>query len=397
MTIRMTPKARMIAALQGERPDVLPAAPCYLTLFLADFERGFYKEQYRRLMRGQTRRHIDHSEDTHIRAEAQYQSYGIFKDRPDWIDVRLGPTKSWAERTDIVCEHELLYYEDRTSGERVPLDLIRLPEGGDGGSPTASHDVWDRSDCFARPDDVDDAVPIRSAGELLEAGAYDLPRRVLEDYGDEYFVCHTLGTSYLQWYYALGYQGLMCIQRDRPQLFHHMLERRLAEQLEIVRAWGRVGIHGIYAEEAFTAADSISARNYDAFVQAYNRPLFEQVSRSSILAVYNVTGDALPRIENVIRCGATALTFEESKRHWKTDIEEVVERVAGRQVVFGNIDSIRYGLDGTMDEMASEVHRQASFRGRAKGFVVGTGSPFPLDTNPRQVDVLVRTAHSIAG
>ncbi len=29
---------------------------------------------------------------------------------------------------------------------------------------------------------------------------------------------------------------------------------------------------------------------------------------------------------------------------------------------------------------------------RAKGFVVSTGSPFPLDTNPRLLDTLVATA-----
>jgi hypothetical protein len=395
MATHMTPKARMMAALRGEKPDVLPAAPCYLTLYLADYERGFYMEQYRRLMRGQTRRHIDHAEDTHIRAEALYASYGIFKERPDWIDVRPGPTRSWAERTDMVCEDETLYYEDRASGRRVPLDLIRLPEGDEGGSPTASQDVWDGSERFAGPDDVDREVPVRAAGELLNTGAYDLPRRVLADYGDRYFMCFIMGTPYLQWYYTLGYQGLMCIQRERPGLFHYMLQRRLAQEVEVVKAWATVGIHGIYAEEAFTAADSISARNYREFVQAYNRPFFEQMSQSSLLVVYQVCGDVLPRIEDILGCGADAVSFEESKKNWRTDFAEIVSCVAGRQTLFGNIDSIRFGLNGTMDEMAAEVSRQASFRGRARGFVAGIGSPFPLETNPRQVDMLVHTAHSI--
>ncbi len=48
----MTPKERMFKALQGEKPDVLPAAPGYLSLFLADLERAAYIEQYRRCMKG---------------------------------------------------------------------------------------------------------------------------------------------------------------------------------------------------------------------------------------------------------------------------------------------------------------------------------------------------------
>jgi uroporphyrinogen-III decarboxylase len=47
--------------------------------------------------------------------------------------------------------------------------------------------------------------------------------------------------------------------------------------------------------------------------------------------------------------------------------------------------------------MAAEVRRQVSIGARANGFVVGTGSPFPLDTNPRQIDTLVETAHSLPG
>ena len=43
----LTPKERMVRALTGQKPDRLPAAQAYLSLFLADFERAFYVEQYR--------------------------------------------------------------------------------------------------------------------------------------------------------------------------------------------------------------------------------------------------------------------------------------------------------------------------------------------------------------
>ena len=89
--------------------------------------------------------------------------------------------------------------------------------------------------------------------------------------------------------------------------------------------------------------------------------------------------------------------MEESKKSFRIELEEVVERVAGRATVFGNIDTIRFGLRGTMEEMAQEVRRQAAIGARARGFVVSTGSPFPPDTNPRLIDTLTATAHSIPG
>jgi uroporphyrinogen-III decarboxylase len=89
--------------------------------------------------------------------------------------------------------------------------------------------------------------------------------------------------------------------------------------------------------------------------------------------------------------------LEESKKNFRIAIEDVVERAAGRSAVFGNIDAVRFGLRGTMEEMAVETRRQAHAGSRAKGFVVSTGSPFPLDTNPRNVDALVAAAHSVPG
>ena len=73
----------------------------------------------------------------------------------------------------------------------------------------------------------------------------------------------------------------------------------------------------------------------------------------------------------------------------------MVDRVRGRVAILGNVDTIRFGLHGTMEEMAGEVRRQGRIGSQAKGFLISTGSPFPLDTNPRILDTLVATAHSI--
>ena len=78
----------------------------------------------------------------------------------------------------------------------------------------------------------------------------------------------------------------------------------------------------------------------------------------------------------------------------KIEIAEVIERVAGRVAVFGNMDAVRFGLHAAPEEVAAEVERQAGIGAQAKGFVVSTGSPFPLDTNPRVIDTLIAAAHS---
>ncbi|MBC8264713.1 MAG: hypothetical protein H8E47_11385, partial [Anaerolineales bacterium] len=216
----MTSKERMFRALQGGQPDVVPAAPAYPGLFLVDFERAFYVEQYRLLIRGRSRYPIDHGEDTRFRVQAKYQSYGIFKTRPDWIEISRVASRAWAEQTDIVLQDGILFYEDKVSGVRLPMHEAALPRGDRrlvAGS-RAVRDLWDTSEQVWSKEQVDARLPILSADELLARGDFDLARQVVADYGDQYFISTILDTPFSDAYDLLGFQGLMLIQHDRPDL-----------------------------------------------------------------------------------------------------------------------------------------------------------------------------------
>ena len=399
----LTPKDRMCRALSGQKTDVVPAAPAYLSLFLADFERAYYIEQYRRRMRGRSRYPIDHQEDTRLRAQALYQSYGIFKATPDWIEVHQGASRAWSERTEIVLQDGVLYYEDKGSGRRAPMGAVSLPRGNaslntiNPSSVDASVDVWDTSDQIQSEADVDVCLPILTGDEWLARGDFDLPRQVVADYGDRFFISTILGTPFSSAYDVLGFHGLMLIQHDRPALLHHLLGRKLAQTQEFMRAWGDAGIHGVYVEEVFTGADMISPDSFDEYVLPYNQVLFSHLRVLGLLPIYYMCGDAVPRLDRIAGLDVAAVAVEESKKNFRIEIEEVVDRIAGRVAVLGNIDAVRFGLHTRLEEMSAEVRRQARIGARAKGFVVGTGSPFPLDTNPRLIDTLVTTAHSLAG
>lgn len=396
----LLPVDRMRRALRGEVVDVLPAAPAYLSLFLADFERAYYIELYRRRMRGRSVYPVVHEEDTRFRAEALYQSYGIFKVRPDWMEIDRGASRAWAERTEIVCREDgTLCYRDRLSGTEVPMDEVPLPRGdGLPAPPDAPRgDLWDLSAEWRDLEEVESRLPLLKSEELLARGDFDLPRQVVADYGERYFLSTVLDTPFSSAYDLLGFQGLMLVQHDRPELLHRLLERQLRRAQEEMAAWANVGIHGVYVEEVFTGADMISPRSYDEFVFAYNQPYFHHLRSLGILSIHYVCGDVIPRLERIAGLEVDAIAVEESKKSFRIELAEVVERVAGRATVLGNIDTIRFGLHGTMEEMAAEVRRQAAIGARARGFVVSTGSPFPPDTNPRLIDTLVATAHSLPG
>ena len=177
----------MIQALTGRKSDSLPVAPAYPGLFLADFERSFYIEQYRMRLRqaGCDQYAVDHEEDTRFRARALFNAYGIFKARPDWVEVYRGTSRLWAERTEIILRDGKLWYQDRQSGRRVAMSEVRLPRGDELSEVNrAEVDIWDRSGEIGGPDDADQLIPIRSAADLLDSGEMDLHHQVVADYGD---------------------------------------------------------------------------------------------------------------------------------------------------------------------------------------------------------------------
>lgn len=393
----MTPKERMINALHGEQVDVYPVAPAYPSLFLADFERAYYAEQYRLRLRGRTSYPVRYEEDILLRKQAFYQSYGIFKARPDWMEVHRGASRAWAERTEMVLQDGVVYYRDINSGVRARVSEIYIPSGDSqlASQNASKQDLWDTSSQIQSKEQIDELTPVVKAEEMLRRGDFEYPRQVAADYGDEYFLSTVLDTPFSNAYDYLGFQGLMLFQHDRPDLLHYLLERNLAQNIEVMKGWAAAGIHGVYVEEVFTSADIISQRSYDEFVFPYNQEYFEVMSGLDLLPIHYVCGNIIPRLERIAQLKIAAVAAEESKKNFQIDLAEIVRRVDGRVAVFGNIDAIKFGLHASLDEAASEVRRQVEIGRRAKGFIVSTGSPLPLDSNPRVIDTLVKTAHSL--
>jgi uroporphyrinogen-III decarboxylase len=188
----------------------------------------------------------------------------------------------------------------------------------------------------------------------------------------------------------------MVIQRKQPNLFHYLLERQLEVTKKMMEVWAEVGIHGVYVEEVFTGADIISPRAYDEFVFAYNQPYFKHMSGLGLRPIHYVCGDVIPRLDRITQLDIAAVGVEESKKKFVIEIEEVVRQVAGRVAILGNIDAVRYGQNASLEDMAVEANRQLRIGQDAQGFLLSTGSPFPLDTNPRLVDTMIATAHAFA-
>lgn len=394
----MTPKERILAALHGEKTDILPAAPAYLCIYLEDDVRRRYTDLYRLHLGERSRCGVDHQQDTAFRLQALLEAYDLFAEKPDTIESLPGVTRSWAERTQIAAVDGELFYEDLQTGRRLPMRTAPMPTGDRG--------LLNEGDLLsewqaARPPqteaEIDARVPILSCDELLAGGEFDLPRLLLEARGEQFFVYDFIDPPFSLSYDVLGFEGQMLYQHDHPELFAYLLERLLLQQQERICAFAAIGLHGVYIQEVWTGADLISPRAYERWVQPSDRRFCESLRASGLASILYVCGDVMPRLDAMCAYDVDALAVEESKKGFQIEIDEVVRRIDGRRGVWGNIDAVHFGLEATPDEMAAEVRRQTRVGQAARGFVVSTGSPFPLHTPLAQIEALISTAHSIPG
>ena len=397
----MNSKERMLKALKGGRPDRVPVAPCYLLLYLEDFIGRYYLEQYRRRIGKQLQLSLDHEEDTQFRANAYYQALGIFEETMDWFPVlKMGSSYGWAKDHYIERIDEDYFFVNRRNGRRLSFrDALLMgtsPGVGDltrewvAGLDDETQDLWDLSGEIGSLEDVDTAIPIVSMEELTSRGLFELPKQLVKDYGERRFIYANAITPFDGVYDLLGFAGMMVTIYDCPKLLHAIMERKLAQYLEILRGLAEAGVHGVWIIQTLASADLISPQHFIEFVLPYQRAFVDEIKALGMATILYFCGDAIPRLDMIRSLGVDAIALEESKKTFRIDIEEIVDRVGDIACIFGNIDAIRIMDQGTPEIIEQEVKRQISAGKRARGFVLGIGSPLPRTTNPRNVDALVR-------
>ena len=170
--------------------------------------------------------------------------------------------------------------------------------------------------------------------------------------------------------------------------------RSLDLAVDAARRCAALGADAVWIEECFT--DMLSPDAFRNLSMPYLRPLIEEIRSLGMKSVYYFTGNPAGKMDQIISSGADALAFEESKKNFHTDIDDIVDAVNGRCTVFGNLDSIGVLHDGTDEALKLEILRQLR-AGRRNGsrFVMSLGSPVTPSTPVSRVRLYCDMVHDL--
>ena len=245
--------------------------------------------------------------------------------------------------------------------------------------------------------EIDLLIPVSSSTDpagVRRDGRADLADRMLAEFGGDLFpLCH-VGSPLWLCYHVWGFEGLMTMVGERPDLVRYACDRYLISSVRAVREAAALGAAGIWIEECLT--DSVSPAAFADLCVPYVRRLVEAIRAAGMRSIYYYCGDPSSRWDQLFAVGADAISLEESKKGFRIDVDEVVERARGRCAVLGNLDAIDLLTNGSEDQLRAEVARQVA-AGRRNGgrFIMSLGSPVTPATPVQRVRQYCDLVHEI--
>jgi len=293
----------------------------------------------------------------------------------DWFVLPWGHSAEERENVSLEVSSGVVTRVDRRTGRRERIDPPRVA----GWAPERGVHSHHPQAPAQTPKEIDAVLPPPDeSASLVPEGCGELAARLLAEFGGLFPINH-VGAPLWRCYGLWGFEGMMTMAGEKPELVEHACRRFLDHGRRQVRASAELGAAGIWIEDCL--CDMISPAAFDRLAAPFLRELTDEIRAAGMKSIYYFCGNPNDRWDQILGVGADALSLEESKKGFLIDIDEVVERADGQCVVLGNLDAMVLLESGTDKELRAEIARQIE-AGRRNGdrFVMGLGSPVTPET-----------------
>jgi len=374
----MTSREKIQAAFSKEGTKEFPAVICYEDIYIRDHWKQLTACPWW------------YAVETDIDKQVKWRSEVIPAIGQDWFALPMGYTVEERENKSIQEKPNGSFrVEKRTNREE------RLYEPKISGE---CYQEWVRLQAPTNQEEIDYLLPVAShtdPANIQKNGRKDLVDRLLNGLcADLCPLVHI--TSPLQQCVSIwGFEGFMLMLNDNPELIKYTCERLTSLLDYTIKEKKILGAEAVWIEECYI--DMISPGMFREFNMPYITRVVEMIKIAGMKSVYYHTGDPWGKLEQILSVGADAVSFEESKKNFTIDIEDIVDAVQGRCTILGNLDATSFLPVCTDEELKAEVARLI-FAGRKNKnrFVVSMGSPVTPGTSVEKVRLYCDLVHEMS-
>lgn len=235
--------------------------------------------------------------------------------------------------------------------------------------------------------------PINRIGEK---GFKSLPEKIINNWGKRLFPIHYLRDPVFLTYRIWGMEGMIMKMVDNPKLFKYACELFTKYTVDLIDILAKINISAIWL-----SCNLIGMINNEEFRKhnlPYLQTICEKAKEKKIKVIINFLGNIKNKWDIVLNCNADGLAFEEGKKGFDNSIEEIIERVKGRFVLFGNIDPIWVLERGKLEDLRDQIKIQIkSGRKNKNRFVMCLEGPITPTTNYNRVKEFINIARQVGG
>ena len=315
----------------------------------------------------------------------------IAKTPQDWMSLAACPPRVEREASAVEESEEGVFLVNRKTGRGRKLARPVVGGWDPAGvsrrvEPPSLPRTLEEVDALFLPQERFDAK-----GFLL-SGQSDLASAMLA----EWALCPVGYTLSPLWgcYGLWGFEGMMLLVGERPDLVRRACGHLLDQSLARAEVSAVLGAEAVWIEECFT--DMVSPSAYGELAVPVTQRLIEGIRSFGMRSIFYYCGDPVGRWAHLLSLGADAVSFEEGKKGFSLDVEDVVTRVAGRAVVLGNLDAINVLQNGSDERLRDEVARQLAAGRRTGGrFIMSLGSPVTPGTSVARVRLYCDLVHQL--
>lgn len=374
----MTGRQKIESALSQNGISETPAVICYEGIYIRDHWEQLTSCPW----------WYQYSPD--IELQLQWHRDVITRTGQDWFYLPFFYSRDERKYLSIETNSNGIFQINKRTDKKYKLSKPQVAGWSESGE-LHSHHPQHLIDTFKEIDSAIYISPDFDPKWSIADGRNDLALRLLDEFKDLYPISH-VGSPLWHTYQIWGFEGMMTMIAERPDLVKHACERFLIQSIRSVQQNAILGVKGIWIEECFT--DMISPKAFEEINVSILQTLVKEIRKAGMKSIYYYCGDPAGKWDHILSVGADAVSLEESKKGFVIDIDEIVDRVNGRCTVLGNLDAIHLLSDGTEDELCAEIARQIQAGRRNNGkFIMSIGSPVTPGTTVERVRLYCNIAH----
>jgi hypothetical protein len=375
-----TPRQNIEAALTTQGARDIPAVICYESIYVRDHWPMLTDSPWW------------HAHSPDLALQLAWRRDVLTRSGYDWFELPPFPARKERENLCLDVRADGVYRVDKRTGHARRLNEPRVGGWDAGHSVQSIHPTH----MPENEGEVDARIPTAPAFDPVQAraeGRDDLARELIA-VEPQYFPLGYVAAPLWQTYPLWGFEGMMEMIVERPQLVRHACERNLSWCLRAVREAAFLGAAGVWIEDCLT--DMISPRDFESLNVPWLRRIVDEIRQLGMKSIYYFCGSPAGKWDMLLSIGADALALEESKKGFRIDIDEVVEQVGGRCAVLGNLDAIGVLQDGDEGQLRAAIQQQiAAGRRNGSRFIMSVGSPVTPGTPVERVSLYCDLSHEM--